>query len=209
MSLRWALLSLVGLTLSAPADATTVTWRASGTVDSLIGTTALLPLPASVGDIFDLQFSYDDATSDVIPANPNQASYPILSLTVTIAGTALQFVGPGSGEGHIGIQANSINPNLWGVNGCIGACDQADYDEARLNFFFPVDTITSDVLTNPPDPTGATVQLGLFSRESATVEAFLVANLESVTQVPEPAAAWSMMTAIAAFAGCRRFARAR
>lgn len=209
MSLRWAMLSVLGLCLAAPADATVLTWRASGIVDSFQGTTALLPLPASVGDTFDLVFSYDDTTIDGVPSFPNQGSYAILSLVVTIAGNSLEFVGPGNGQGDIGIQANSINPNLWGVDGCLGACNLSDYDSARFNLFYPINTILSDALTNPTDPSGANVQFGLFSRESATVEAFLIADLVSITQVPEPAIAGLLGTALAVLAGCRVFARAR
>src|SRR5512134_524439 len=106
---RWISLCLVGLTLSAPARAAVESWRASGTVSSLQGTTSLLPLPAAVGDDFVLRFSYEGTAADTIPGLPNQGSYPILSLVVSIAGNELEWVGPGGGQGHIGIQANSVD----------------------------------------------------------------------------------------------------
>ena len=171
----------------------------------MIGTAALLPLPAMVGDAFVLEFSYDDTVSDASPF-PDSGSYPILFLSVSIAGSSLQWVGPSTGEGHIGIQANAIDPNLWGVSACLTTCSDPLIDEARLNLFFPPNTIPSDALTDPPDPTGATVQLGLFSRDTpAPEEAFVVATLDSI--VPEPSAAWLLATALAALVGRRARAR--
>ncbi len=178
--LRWIALGLVGLTLATPAGAAVESWRASGMVSSVQGTPSLLPLPAAVGDDFVIRFSYEGTAADTLP-NPDQASYPILSLSVSIAGNELEWVGPGLGEGHIGIQANSIDPNLWGVSGCLLPCSDPMLDEARLNLFFPVNTILSDALTSPPDPSSANVQFGLFSHDQgAPEEAFVIATLDSL-----------------------------
>jgi len=178
---RWISLGLVGLMLSAPARAAVESWRASGTVSSLQGTTSLLPLPAAVGDDFVLRFSYEGTAADTLPGSPNQGNYPVLSLAVSIEGNELEWVGPGVGEGHIGIQANTIDPNLWGISGCLLDCSDPMIDEARLNLFFPPNTILSDMLTSPPDPSGANVQFGLFSRDlPAPEEAFVIATLDSI-----------------------------
>ena len=201
-------MSFVGLALAVPAGATVKGWRASGVVDAVFGTTSLLPLPATAGDAFVLQFAYDDAAADINPAIRDSAGYPILAMTVSIAGNSLQWVGPGMGEGAVVIQANATDPNLWGVSACLTTCSDPLYDEARLNFFFPPNTILSDALTDPPDPAGASVQLGLFSRDSpAPEEAGLDATLDA--PVPEASAAWLLASALAALVGRRAFARAR
>jgi len=60
-------------------------------------------------------------------------------------------------------------------------CSDPMIDEARLNLFFPPNTILSDMLTSPPDPSGANVQFGLFSRDlPAPEEAFVIATLDSI-----------------------------
>jgi len=203
MRARWVALSFVGLSLSLPARATVVSWRAIGSVTSVQGTTGLLPLSAMVGDDFVLEFSYDDGASDT-NASPDFGIYPILSLTVAIAGDSLDYVSQSNGEGRIAIQAHSLSSNLWGVTGSLRPFSDPSTDEARLNFFFPANTILSDALTPPPDPSGADVQFGLFSRDSpAPEEAFVVAGLDSITAVPEVAAPWSLVTAIATLAGLR------
>ena len=57
-------------------------------------------------------------------------------------------------------------------------------DSARVNLFFPPNTISSDVLTPPPSSAGASVQFGLFSRDNpGTAEAFVIASLTSLVQV--------------------------
>jgi hypothetical protein len=186
MKVGWILLGVAGAALSLPASAAVRAWRALGTVSFVSGTTSLLPLPAAPGDDFELEFSYDDAATDVVPV-ADHAGYEILSMRVTIAGSSLDWVGPGIGIGAIGIMANASDPNLWGASGCLGTC-QPEVDEARLNFYFPPNTILSDALTGPPDPTGASVQFGLYSSNSTGTENGDVGvTLESV--VPEPAGA--------------------
>ena len=178
--LRWILPGVVCLTISAPAHAAVESWRASGTVNSLQGTPSLLPIAAAVGDDFVIRFSYDGTAADTAPS-PDQGSYPILSLAVSIASNQLEWVGPGGGEGHVAIQANTIGQNLWGVSGCLLPCSDPMIDQARLNLFFPPNTIQSDALTGPPDPSGASVQFGLFSRDfPAPEEAFVIAPLDSI-----------------------------
>jgi len=190
----WILLGVAGVALALPATATVREWSAVGTVGTVGGTTSLLPLPAALGDEFELRFSYDDAATDLLP-DPDRGAYPILSLRVTIAGSSLDWIDAGSGMGAIQIYANSVDQNHWGVSGCLGACDP-DYDEARLNFYFPQDTILSDALTPPPDATGASlVEFGLFSSTfGSPEESFVDVTLEAV--VPEPAAALSLMAGI-------------
>lgn len=200
----------IGATLPVPAVATVVAYRATGSVESLLGNTSLLPLPALVGDDFVLEFSYDDTVADTIPGSPNAGNYPILTLVVSITGQELAYADPGSGGvGAIGIQANSAVQNLWGVSACLPTCSNVQtYDTARLNLFFPTNTILSDALTPPPDPGGATVQFGLFSRGGPSDEAFLIASLDAITAVPEPAVGAAVAVAALAALSARR-ARAR
>ena len=194
----------LGLALLAPpAQGAVTSWLAVGTVDAVSGTTSLLPLPAAPGDSFELAFSIDDAAVDLNPA-PDRGAYLIPFLRVTIAGNSLDWIGPGVGMGGILIQANAVEENQWGVSACLGSCDP-DYDEARLNFFFPSNTIGSEALTPPPGASGATVQFGLFSLTSGTSdEAQVAVAFESV---PEPAAPLSLGAGIVAL-GTARLARA-
>jgi hypothetical protein len=197
----------LALISASPAAAAVVSWRATGEVTSLQGTTALLPVVAMVGDPFVLEFSYDDASINGSPF-PDRGDYPLLSLVASVGAQSVTFKSDAVGVGHIGIQANSVNPNVWGVSSCLPTCSNTDrYDTARLNFFFPVGTIPSEALTPPPDPAGATVQFGLFSR-SATDEAFLIASLESVVPAPEAGAGAGVLAALAALSAVR-CARAR
>lgn len=187
MRARWIDLLVAGalLSLSPPAGASIRAWRVTGTVESVIGTESLLPLPAAVGDEYIIDFSYDSDTED-ISVLPDFGQYPILSLSVSIAGSTLDFIDGMGGQGAVAIQANAVDPNLWGVRACLGSCGDV-IDVARFNLFFPPDTILSDALTDPPDPTGASVQFGQFSRDvPAPEEAFVIATLESITFVPEP-----------------------
>jgi len=194
-----------GLALPTPAGAEVVAWRATGTVSSLQGTAGLLPLPATPGDSFVIDFSYDDTAADE-SAFADRGSYPLLSLVVTVDGQGLEYAGPGVGVGHISIQANAVDPNLWGASACLPTCSNVTtYDQARINFFFPPATIPSDALTPPPDPTGATVQFGLFSRTPSD-EAFVIASLISV---PAPGADASALAALAALGAVACSATAR
>lgn len=183
MTARWIGIVFVGAILSLPADASVRTWRVIGTVESVIGTESLLPLPAVVGDEYILDFSYDSAAVN-LSVLPDFGQYPILSLSVSIASSTLEFIDGMGGQGFVTIQANMVDPNLWGVHACLGTCSSGTTDEARFNLFFPPNTILSNALTDPPDPAGATVQFGQFSRDfPAPEEAFVVATL---TSVPEP-----------------------
>lgn len=213
MRARWIDLLVAGalLSLSPPAGASIRAWRVTGSVESVIGTESLLPLPAAVGDEYIIDFSYDSETED-ISALPDFGQYPILSLSVSIAGSTLDFIDGMGGQGAVAIQANAVDPNLWGVRACLGSCGDA-VDDARFNLFFPPDTILSDALTDPPDPTGASVQFGQFSRDlPAPEEAFVIATLESITFVPEPGRALLLLVGagiLASGAGLRaRVARA-
>jgi hypothetical protein len=200
MKAGWILLGVAGAAVSLPASAAVRAWRALGTVSSVSGTTGLLPLPAAPGDDFELEFSYDDAAIDILP-DADHGGYTIVSMRVTIAGSSLDWVGAGMGMGAIGIMANASDPNLWGVSGCPGTCDP-EVHEARLNFYFPPNTILSDTLTGPPDPAGASVQFGLHSSDSgASQEADVDVTLESV--VPEPAGALLLAAGILALGSLR------
>ena len=88
----------------------------------------------------------------------------------------------------------------------LGVCDP-DNDEARLNFYFPPNTILSEALSDPPDATGATlVQFGLFSSTSGTPDEVQVdVALESV---PEASAPLSLAAGILTL-GAARLARRR
>ena len=173
---------LVGTSLALSASAAQLFWRATGQVTSVQGDASLLPLPAAPGNAFIIDFSYNDLVADT-NAGANFGSYPIVGMTVTIGANSLNYVGPGVGTGFIGIQANAINPNKWGVNGNLGF-NTALVDQARVNFFFPPNTILSDALTPPPSSVGASIQFGLFSIDTpGPAEAFVIASLASVVQV--------------------------
>jgi Dockerin type I domain len=174
---------LVGTSLALSVSAAELFWRATGQVTSVLGDTSLLPLPAAPGNAFIIDFSYDEFVADAIPSLANIGSYPITGMTVTIGANSLNYVGPGIGPGRINIQATTFNPNVWGVSGNLGFNSELT-DAARVNLFFPPNTILSDVLTPPPSSAGATVQFGLFSRDyPGTAEAFVIASLASVVQV--------------------------
>jgi hypothetical protein len=203
MNLRLLPLGLSCVLLAHPAGATLREWRAEGVVTQVIGTESLLPLPAEVGDEYVIEFSYD---SEAVDENvlPNFGRYEILSLSVSIAGTTLDFIDGDGGSGRVAIQANTVDPNLWGVSACLGECDLSGFDEARVNFFFPANTILSDALTDPPDAAGAQIQFGQFSRDLPGIEeAFVVADLVSLTYVPEPGTAVLLLAGLVTLGSAR------
>jgi hypothetical protein len=190
--------------LASPASAGIRAWRAEGHVQSVAGTTSLLPLPAQAGDAFAIEFRFDSEEPD-LSADPGVGGYPLLAFSVSIAGSTLDF--PAGG-----IQVDTDGAfNLWGVSACLLPCGEAPLDEARLNFYFPPDTIASDALTDPPGAAGTTsVQFGMFSNGLPDPgEASLDATLESLTFVPEPAGALSLCAGVAVLAAVRRWRGAR
>jgi hypothetical protein len=194
-----AFLGLAVLLACTPASALIRTWRAEGHVQSVSGTTSLLPLPAQVGDPFAIEFRFDSEEPDVAPT-PTVGAYPLLAFSVTVAGSTLDF--PAGGI-QVDLDGDS---HLWGVSACVDASCDSPVDEARLNFFFAPGTIVSDTLTDPPGAAGATsVQFGLFSNDfPGPNEASLDASLESLIDVPEPAGALSLCAGAAVLALTRR-----
>ena len=195
MTARSSVLALgaLGLLCAAPASATLRVYRAVGTVLGANGDVSLLPLAAEPGDDFTIEFSYDDAAADLVPAIPEIGGYPVLTYAVTVAGTTVDYATALEGEAFVNIQLSGTF-DLWGVSACPVTCASEDYDEARLNFYFDADTFASDALVPPPGPIGAeNVQFGLFSsRQDPASEASVDATLESLTLVPEPGAALSL-----------------
>ena len=194
MNARSAVLALgaLGLLCAAPASAALRVYRALGTVSGVNGDVSLLPLAAEPGDDFTIEFSYDDAATDLVPAIPEIGGYPVLTYAVTVAGTTVDYATELEGEAFIHIQLGGTE-DLWGASACLVTCASEDYDEARLNFYFDADTFTTDALVPPPGPTGADIQFGLFSsRQDPASEASVDATLESLTLVPEPGAALSL-----------------
>lgn len=99
------------------------------------------------------------------------------------------------------LAVEAVDPNAWGVRGDRDD-DPSRFDVARLNLFFPAGTILSDALTQPPDPSGATVQFGLFLRDlPAPEEAFVVVALQSV---PEPGAGGTAAALVVGALAARR-----
>ena len=189
MRALWIPVILLGLSLTAPVGSAEIAWRATGIVTSVQGDVTLLALPAIVGNAFTIDFSYDDLAADMNPGNVNSGRYPLLGFKVKSGGNSLDFVGPGIGEGSVNIEASTTTANLWGVNGCLIhgtlSCSSPLLDEARVNLFFPPNTLLSDALTPPPDPgTATTVQVGLYSRnDQSPTEALVVASLSSLVKV--------------------------
>jgi hypothetical protein len=196
-----AFLGLAVIFACTPAVAAIRTWRAEGHVESVSGTTSLLPLPAQVGDSFAIEFRFDSEEPDLI-ADPGVGAYPLLAFSVTVAENTLEFA-----PGGIQVDIDGI-PHLWGLSACLLPCiGDSPFDEARLNFFFAPGAIVSDALTDPPGAAGATsVQFGMFSNDfPGPDEANLDATLESLTFVPEPAGALSLCAGAAVLALARRW----
>jgi len=176
----WIPAALLAALLAAPASAETRSYRAVGTVTQVIGDPALLTFTVAAGDPIVMDFTYDDATPDLLPTFPTLANYAVLEYIVRIGGRSSQFfIDP-----RIAIQAGATDPNLWGARACFNPCNEPFNNQARVNLFLPPDTFASDALTTPPDPAGAQVQFGLFSRgDTAGSEAFVVAELASLEEI--------------------------
>ena len=200
-----ALTLVVGFLLGLvhPASATVQTWRAEGTVDNLQGTVSLLPVVANVGDPMVILFSYDDAAPDQL-ADPNNGRFAILSVSVTIAGVTLDFLGTNPLHNRIQTQLASVNDS-WVLSSCLAACDPDAEDEARLGFFMPPGTRANDALLPQPDPADAfAIQFLLRSvNASADEEAFLVGDFDTLTQVPEPTSALAVAMGVAMLGAMR------
>ena len=195
-----AFLGLAVLLACAPASAGIRAWRAEGHVESVNGTTSLLPLPVEVGDTFALEFRFDSEEPDLV-ADPGLGAYPSLAFSVTVGANTLEFP-----MGGIHVNVDGDFP-LWGVSACLVPSCESPMDEARLNFFVEPGTILSDALTDPPGAAaGTSVQFGLFSNDFPNPEeANVDASLESLTFVPEPAGALSLCAGAAVLALTRRW----
>lgn len=173
-------LALLGAFLAAPASAGTRSYRAVGTVTQVLGDPALLTFVVAAGDPIVIDFTYDEATPDLVPTVGTIGNYEVLEYIVRIAGRSSQFFL----DPRIAIQAGATNPNLWGARACFNPCNEPFQNLARVNLFFPPDTIPTDALTPPPAPAGAQVQFGMFSRgDTPDAEAFVIASLSALQEV--------------------------
>lgn len=209
MRKRTLLLGCVALCAAAPAPAAVYVYRATGEVTSVVGDTSLLPLAAAPGDDFTIEYTFDDSAPDTIPGDDN-AGYFGLSYAVTIDGATVEYGTAPEGTSFVSIQRTKAF-DLFGIDACLACVPGVTNDSARLNFYYPPDTLASDALELPLTADGTTsVQFGLFSSQSPPLsEAGLDATLETIELVPEPGAALLLATGALALSVRRRAAPRR
>jgi hypothetical protein len=209
MRKRTLLLGCLVLCASAPAPAAVFVYRATGEVTSVVGDTSLLPLAAEPGDDFTIEYTFDDSAPDTIPGDDN-AGYVGIAYAVTIDGATVEYGTAPEGTSFVSIQRSGAF-DLFGIDACLACEPGVTNDSARLNFYYPPDTLTSDALDLPLDATGTTsVQFGLFASQATPFgEAGVDVALETIELVPEPGAALLLATGALALSVRRRAAPRR
>jgi PEP-CTERM motif len=156
-------LAFLGVVLmGGGAQATPVTWQASGVVtDTWSGGGYFLPFAVSVGDSFTYTFTFDDATPDtyILPGSTYFGKYePLLGASISVGGSTFDI--PFAATGRAGISVQNDYPDSdprdqWTVYAyeLAGSSIGSFVSQMTMWTVTASNVLTSDALPGaPPDP---------------------------------------------------------
>jgi hypothetical protein len=213
-----AVLSLFCALFATSACAGPITWRLEGVVNFVQNAGGQLPLPASIGDLFAVEYTFESLTADdpATAGNTRVGLYrgAVSAATFFVGGNRFEFPSiRGPMDNFIVVEDAFLDRDRYALHFQSNAQPPALTYAVNLDIgwdaLFPGAIVTDTLLVVPPS---------MEALNAATNSGFNFVAVQGITtdvisgrvlgisavQVPEPAIGWLMLAGLIAVAGLRR-----